>query len=131
MRAPVLTIFYQFNPWHSTIGGIQTVISYFIKYAPSEFKVRLVGTGSDSEKPLGKWYETEFAGRELMFLPLIALENDDVRRRVPTTVKYAAALLGHNFASDFMHFHRLGSTLAAIPWSGIRHFLFTMTFVGK
>ncbi|NEO61240.1 MAG: glycosyltransferase family 1 protein, partial [Moorea sp. SIO4G2] len=42
MQKLILTIFYQFNPWHSSIGGIQTVIRSFIKYAPSEFEVRLV-----------------------------------------------------------------------------------------
>ena len=43
MRKPILAIFYQFNPWRTTIGGIQTVISTFIKYALSEFEVRLLG----------------------------------------------------------------------------------------
>jgi glycosyltransferase involved in cell wall biosynthesis len=118
MRAPVLTIFYQFNPWNSTIGGIQTIIKYFIKYAPSEFEIRLVGTGNEPKKPTGHWYEAELDGRELMFLPLLNLEDDNVRRRVPTTLKYTAALLGRNYASDFMHFHRLEPTLAAVPWAG-------------
>jgi hypothetical protein len=53
MEKPVLTIFYQYNPWHATIGGIQTVISLFIKYAPNEFEVRLVGTGNDPSQPIG------------------------------------------------------------------------------
>ena len=43
---PSLTIFYQFNPWNSTIGGIQTVIRSFIKYAPDDFDLQLVGTGA-------------------------------------------------------------------------------------
>ncbi len=118
MRKPVLTIFYQFNPWHSTIGGIQTVISLFIKYAPSEFEVRLVGTGNDSTKAIGKWQEGELAGRAVQFFPLFRLQDDNVRRLVPTTINYTAALMKHNFASDFMHFHRLEPTLAALRWQG-------------
>lgn len=118
MRKPVLTIFYQFSPWHTTIGGIQTVISLFIKYAPSEFEVRLVGTGHDPTQPIGKWQEAELAGRAVRFLPLFTLQDDDVRKLVPTTVKYTAALLGRCFASDFMHFHRLEPTLAALHWQG-------------
>lgn len=118
MRKPVLTIFYQFNPWHSTIGGIQTVVSLFIKYAPSEFEVRLVGTGNDPTQPIRKWQEAELAGRAVHFLPLFTLQDDDVRKLVPTTIKYTAALIGRCFASDFMHFHRLEPTLAALPWSG-------------
>lgn len=118
MQKPVLTIFYQFNPWDATIGGIQTVINLFIKYAPNEFEVRLVGTGNGSTQPVGKWQEAEFAGREIRFLPLLTLQNDNVRSRIPTTIKYTTALLGRCFASDFMHFHRLEPTLAALPWSG-------------
>ena len=118
MRKPVLTIFYQFNPWQSTIGGIQTVASLFIKYAPSEFEVRLVGTGNDSNQPIGKWQEAELAGRAVSFLPLLRVQDDNVRSLVPTTVKYTAALIGRCFASDFMHFHRLEPTLAALHWPG-------------
>jgi glycosyltransferase involved in cell wall biosynthesis len=118
MRKPVLTIFYQFNPWHSTIGGIQTVISNFIKYAPAEFEVRFVGTGSDSTQPNGKWQQAELAGKEFQFMPLIGLQKDNFSNLIPTTVKYTTALLGHNFASDFMHFHRLEPTLATRYWRG-------------
>lgn len=118
MQKPVLTIFYQFNPWDATIGGIQTVISLFIKYAPNEFEVRLIGTGNEPTQPIGKWQEAEFAGKEIRFLPLFTLQNDNIRSRIPTTLKYTAALLGRRFASDFMHFHRLEPTLAALPWSG-------------
>lgn len=118
MRKPILTIFYQFNPWHTTIGGIQTVITLFIKYAPSEFEVRLVGTGNAPTEPIGKWQEAELAGRAIHFFPLFTLQDDNVRKLVPTTVKYTAALIGRYFASDFMHFHRLEPTLAALHWPG-------------
>lgn len=123
MRQPVLTIFYQFDPWHSTIGGIQTIVRSFIKYAPSELVVRFVGTGSDPSQPIGQWREAELAGRTVLFMPLFNLPNDNVRRRIPTTVKYTAALLKRCLNSgclnsDFMHFHRLEPTLAAFPWRG-------------
>jgi glycosyltransferase involved in cell wall biosynthesis len=118
MHKPVLTIFYQFNPWNSTIGGIQTLIKTFIKYAPSEFDVRLIGCGDKENQSIGRWREAEFAGKVINFLPLFALENDNVRGLIPTTIKYTAALLGRYFASDFMHFHRLEPTLAAMYWQG-------------
>lgn len=118
MRKPVLTIFYQFNPWNATIGGIQTLINTFIKYAPNEFQVKLVGTGDDPKKPIGEWQQQELAGREISFLPLFTLQNDNVRSLIPTTLKYTTALLGRCFASDFMHFHRIEPTIAAINWQG-------------
>ncbi|AKG24491.1 glycosyltransferase [Calothrix sp. 336/3] len=118
MRKPVLTIFYQYNPWNKTIGGIQTLINTFIKYAPEEFTVRLVGTGSDSKQPIGEWQQAEFAGREISFLPLLTIENDNVRKLIPTTIKYTTALFGRCYESDFMHFHRLEPTLATQKWQG-------------
>lgn len=118
MRKPVLTIFYQFNPWQSTIGGIQTVINNFIKYAPDDFAVRLVGTSDAPSQQKKKWEEAELGGKKIQFMPLFNLKDDNVRRLVPTTVKYTAALLGHTLASDFMHFHRIEPTLSTLHWSG-------------
>jgi glycosyltransferase involved in cell wall biosynthesis len=118
MRKPTLTIFYQFNPWHSSIGGIQTIIRTFIKYAPEEFEIRLAGTGKDKESKIGVWQEREWAGRCLKFMPLFLLENDNSRHLVPTTLKYTLALVGKRLESDFMHFHRLEPSLATWPWMG-------------
>jgi glycosyltransferase involved in cell wall biosynthesis len=118
MRKPVLTIFYQFDPCNPSIGGIQTVIRSFIKYAPSEFEVSLVGISNQPNLPKGKWQKVQLAGREINFLPLFTLLNDNFRSLVPTTIKYTVALLRQGFASDFMHFHRLEPTLAALNWSG-------------
>ncbi|MGF1673363.1 MAG: glycosyltransferase family 1 protein, partial [Rivularia sp. (in: cyanobacteria)] len=118
MRKPVLTIFYQYNPWNTTIGGIQTLINIFIKYAPKEFEVRLVGTANDKNEPLGRWQTREFLGREIKFLSLFVVEDDNVRGVVPTTVKYTAAMMGRCYASDFMHFYRLEPTIATLKWKG-------------
>ncbi len=117
MRKPIVTIFYQFNPWVSSIGGIQTIIRSFLKYAPQEFDLRLVGTGT-SNSSLGRWQEVEYAGRSLQFMPLIAVADDNTRGVVPTTLKYTKALLGCRFNSDFNHFHRLEPSLASLNWSG-------------
>ena len=114
---PTLSIFYQFDPWRSSIGGIQTFICSFLKYAPPEFDVRLIGTGGKNAK-IGQWQEKEYQGREVKFMPLIEVENDDVRRLVPTTLKYTTALLKHNFSSDFMHFYRIEAALATRNWQG-------------
>ena len=117
MIKPVLTIFYQFNPWHSSIGGIQTVIRNFVKYAPEEFELRLVGTG-DEKQSLGIWQEAELVGKAIQFMPILNLKDDNFRKLIPNTIKYTAALLGRSFNSDFIHFHRLEPTLAGLRWQG-------------
>jgi glycosyltransferase involved in cell wall biosynthesis len=118
MRKPILTIFYQFDPWRSTIGGIQTLIGSFIKYAPVDVDIRLVGITHDPRLAVGQWHSKELLGRELLFMPLFYLQNDDVRHLVPTTIKYLLALTKCNLASDFMHFHRLEPTMATQSWVG-------------
>jgi glycosyltransferase involved in cell wall biosynthesis len=118
VRKPTLTIFYQFNPWQSTIGGIQTLIRSYIKYAPPEFTLRLVGTGVDAKQTLGHWHHDKLEGRSLEFMPLFQVQDDNVRQRIPTSVRYTLALRGKNLASDFMHFHRLEPTLMTRRWSG-------------
>jgi glycosyltransferase involved in cell wall biosynthesis len=121
MRKPVLTIFYQFNPWNSTIGGIQTIIRSFLKYAPSKFEIRMVGTGEVASQ-VGKWQNLDYADRAIKFLPVIAVQDDNIRKVIPTTLKYASALWGRNLASDFMHFHRIEPALAALNWQGDKIF---------
>ena len=118
---PVLTIFYQFNPWNSSIGGIQTVIKYFLKYASENFQVRFVGTGQPGDK-IGVWQTRDYEGKPIQFMPVIELANDDIRPLIPTTLKYTAALFGRDFSSDFMHFYRLEYALAASKWRGEKTF---------
>ena len=117
INKPRLSIFYQFDPWRSSIGGIQTFICSFLKYAPPEFEVRLIGTGGKNAR-IGQWTEKEYAGRAVKFMPLIEVENDDVRRLIPTTLKYTAALFKHDFSSEFMHFYRIEAALATRGWQG-------------
>jgi glycosyltransferase involved in cell wall biosynthesis len=118
VRKPVLTIFYQYNPWDTSIGGIQTLISNFIKYLPDEFECRLVGIGDDLTQRIGVWQTAELHGKQIQFFPLFSLRDDNVRRIIPTTFRYALALIGKNFASDFMHFHRIEPTLTTGRWKG-------------
>ncbi|MEL7502233.1 MAG: glycosyltransferase [Cyanobacteria bacterium J06554_6] len=118
MRKPVLTIFYQYDPWNATIGGIQSFINTFIKYAPDTFDLRMVGTGGDPAQTPGEWHDAEYMGKPIQFFPLFTLVEDDTRGLVPTSVKYTGALLGQTLASDFMHFHRIEPTLATFRWPG-------------
>lgn len=122
MYHPILTIFYQFDPLNPTIGGIQTCIKYAIKYVPKEFQLRIVGTGSNPALTIGQWHEVELYGRKFQFMPLIHLKDDNVRKLIPTSVKYTVALLGRQFNSDFLQFHRLEPTMAASRWLGNKIF---------
>ncbi|MCU0549916.1 MAG: glycosyltransferase family 4 protein [Leptolyngbya sp. Prado105] len=118
MQKPVLTIFYQFNPWRSSIGGIQTIIRSFLKYAPDSFEVRFVGTSDDPDEIPFTWREMDYAGRAIQFMPILTLQDDNHRKRIPITARYTSALLRTCLESDFMHFHRLEPTIASKRWRG-------------
>lgn len=118
MRQLSLTIFYQFDPWHSSIGGVQTVVRNFIKFAPPEFLVRLVGIEATPDGAIGQWQRRSLAGRSVDFFPLFRLVGDNHRRLVPTSLRYALSLWGKKFSSDFMHFHRLEPSLFTARWPG-------------
>ncbi len=118
MRKPVVTIFYQFDPWSKSLGGIQTVIRSFIKYAPDTFELRLVGTQVEKRVEPGMWQEMNLAGRKIQFMPLFTQPKENGKSLIPDSVRYTAALFRRCLASDFMHFHRLEPTLATRHWAG-------------
>lgn len=90
----------------------------FIKFAPPNLKVRLVGVESNSGGNVGQWQVREIEGRQIDFFPLFKLNDDNERKRIPTTLRYIFGLLGKDFSSDFMHFHRLETAVAARQWLG-------------
>ena len=119
---PKLAIFFQLDPLNPTIGGIQTCIKYVIKYAPARLRIQLVGIAQGrraSDAGVGRWQTVELYGREFDFLPLLNIADDNVRSRIPTTVKYALALRKHLrqppsaaiYQADFYQFHRIEPTL--------------------
>lgn len=118
MPKPTITLFYQYNPWQCSIGGIQTLMNSFMRHTPPEFSLRLVGTGCDPDQKIGQWHTERFEGRSLEFMPVVYLPDDNVRKLLPTSVRYTAGLRGLNLVSDFMHFHRIEYALASGRWQG-------------
>lgn len=118
MKKPVLTVFYQFSPARSSIGGIQSLIGSLFKFAPPEFEVRVVGTTAPGEFKLYAWQPLNWQGKTLQFMPILELEEDNRRQRIPTSVRYTNALRNYRELSDFYHFHRIEYALAARRWTG-------------
>ncbi len=118
MRKPTISLLYQHDPWNSSIGGIQTMVNYFLKYIPNDFEVRFAGVSAVPGVELNRWHRREFCGRDVQFLPLLYIPDDNHRRLIPTSLRYTMALLRHNLSSDFIHFYRLEPCLVGHRWSG-------------
>jgi glycosyltransferase involved in cell wall biosynthesis len=122
-QRPVLTIFFQFDPWGSGMGGIQTLIRSYVKYAPEAFRLRIVGVGGPAQTP-GRWITSRLGGREIEFMPMFLERDGNIKPRIPNALRYTCALASHDFSSDFMHFHRIEPALVAGRWRGEKTLFF-------
>jgi glycosyltransferase involved in cell wall biosynthesis len=78
------------DPAAPTIGGIQTFLGDFIKYAPEDFEISFAGVTRDAKaRPVGRWLPLEVSGRRIRFL---ALGTTGGGRSVLGLVRSAAAL---------------------------------------
>jgi glycosyltransferase involved in cell wall biosynthesis len=59
------------DPAEPTLGGIQTFLLDFIKYAPADFAISIVGLTRDPAlRPVGRWLTLDVVGRRVRFLPV-------------------------------------------------------------
>lgn len=105
------------DPAGDKIGGIQSFVRSFIRFAPPDFEVELVGCTSDPEtRPPGRWQDLPIAGRTIRFLPLVTTRDVHRRGRIPVALRYTIALAraGRLVATDgrVLQFHRAGVPLA-------------------
>jgi len=87
-------IIYQMDPLGHKIGGIQTFVKNFIKYAPDDFDIHFVGVASKaSAATVGTWQEVEVFGKKVQFFPVLYKADENVRSRVPLSLKFTLALM--------------------------------------
>jgi len=74
------------DPAAPTLGGIQTFLRDFIKYAPADFEISFVGTTRDLRaRPVGQWLTLHVHQRTIRFLAVGP--SSDVARSLPTLVR--------------------------------------------
>src|SRR3954454_22249861 len=78
------------DPAAPTIGGIQTFLGDFIKYAPADFDISFAGVTRDSgARPIGRWMPLEVSGRRIR---LMAIGTAQGGRSVGRLARSAAAM---------------------------------------
>ena len=83
-----LLIVHPRDPAAPTIGGIQTFLRDFIKYAPPDFEITFVGVTRDAAvRPVGRWTALELHGHRVRFL---AVGRADGSSRSPATPLWTA-----------------------------------------
>lgn len=98
-------------------GGIHSVVRDFIKFAPAEFEIEVIGATADRHAiPLGRWVEVSVGGRTVRYLAVTSAPEGNRRARIPMALRYTTALLAHRHrfstAGRIVNFHRAGVPLA-------------------
>jgi glycosyltransferase involved in cell wall biosynthesis len=99
------------------IGGIHSFLKAFIKFAPHDFAIELVGSTNDRvRRPVGRWQDVAVEGHSVRMLPIIEHRAVHGRSRVPLAMRYALALWRRRRSLPLdgrvLQFHRPGVPLA-------------------
>lgn len=109
-RRVKVSIVYPLNPMGLRVGGIETFMKGFIKYAPQDFDISFVGITSDPvNRPVRQQTVLKYGDKQFKFFPLF-LEKDENRKTViPLSLRFAIALLrpGLMFKPDVFLFNRI------------------------
>ncbi len=105
-------IIYQMDPLGNKIGGIQTFIKNFIKYAPDDFEIEFVGVSADTRRAkVGAWQTIEMYERQVNFLPVLFKSDENIRSRIPLSMQFTAQLMRYRHSIDLhdriVNFHRI------------------------
>jgi glycosyltransferase involved in cell wall biosynthesis len=85
-----VVLLYWADPWHAAVsGGIDSYIRDFLKYAPPEVAIELIGATADPRaRPVGRWSELRSGERTVRFFPLFAARHLS-RAWIPLSLRYA------------------------------------------
>jgi glycosyltransferase involved in cell wall biosynthesis len=111
-----VAVFYWTDPWRPiAAGGIDSYIGCFLKYAPPEVEIEVIGVTSDARaRPVGRWLDLPVANRTVRFFAVFAPKTLS-GARVPLSMRYAMWLLWHRARpnADIAIAHRAEAALLA------------------
>lgn len=109
-----LLIIHPMDPLGQKIGGIGTLLKGFVKYSPEDFDVEWIGITSDKrERRIGMWQEILVSGKKIRFFPTLYIKNENVRKRIPFSLRFTISLFQHRFSlgEKILEFHRIEPSL--------------------
>jgi glycosyltransferase involved in cell wall biosynthesis len=116
MHNKKVLIFQQMDPLGSKIGGIETLVRNFIKYAPENFDIEFVGVSTGKKvRNIGMWHEVELFHKKIKFLPIVLVHDETVRTKIPLSLRFTLALFRHRakipLEGRILKFHRIEPSL--------------------
>lgn len=100
------------DPEGKKVGGVESLIKGFIKYAPDDLEIELVGVSTDpSKRPLGKFTDLKIGSKIFKFFPVLCEKNENVKSKIPLSLRFAWALKKstYNFSDKLIFLHAIES----------------------
>lgn len=122
-----ISIVHPWDPWKRGIGGFDTFLDGFLRYAPSDWRLELIGTTADPERrPVGRWVKADYAGRPVSHFPALAVSDPNQVGTVPLSLRFAWAARRFlpTISGDLVVFHRFESRFGVRIKSGDRKLVF-------
>lgn len=122
-----VSIVHPWDPWLQGIGGFDTFLDGFLRHAPEDWSLELIGTTSEPDKrPVGRWLYTEYDGRSVSFLPLLAVADPNQVSTLPLSLRFvwAARRTHPEISGDVVVFHRFESRFAVDLQPGAQKVVF-------
>lgn len=107
-----ITIVHPSDPFGLKIGGIDTFIRGFIKYAPGNFSIHYIGVTNDkNSRPFGNWLNLKLEERKISFLPVLYEPHLNRNRFAPLSLRFTFSCFFKKlqFERTILFFHRFES----------------------
>jgi glycosyltransferase involved in cell wall biosynthesis len=89
MRSFDVSIVHPLDPANPGLGGFDTCINDFIRYAPDRWQIEVIGVTSDpAARPVGTASQIDVDGRPVTFVPALADREPDVVRPIPLSLRF-------------------------------------------
>jgi glycosyltransferase involved in cell wall biosynthesis len=88
-----VSIVYPTDPRGNKVGGIETFLRGFIKFAPADFLINFIGITSHP-MPLKKWVTVDVKGKAINFFPVLFEKNENVKSTIPLSLRFVLQLSG-------------------------------------
>ena len=115
MSAADVSIVHPLDPAAPGLGGFDTCINDFIRYAPQSWTLEVIGvTSSPEQRPVGRASQVDVGGRLISFTPATADPEPDKVRPIPLSLRFVMACRGRRLrpAGRIEQLHRFESVFA-------------------
>ncbi len=115
-----VSVVHPWDPWRQGIGGFDTFLDGFLRYAPPEWEIELVGTtAAPRDRAVGRWQVLNFAGRSVRFFPVLADPMPNLVHKIPLSLQFALAarIRRPRLSGQLVVYHRFESAYAVPPRS--------------